>query len=298
MRMRPTDTRKVTGRFGVEIELNSLDGRNFFEKPLARGEMPLGIETAAAAVRSAGVQCEVHEWRYDHNPSGWSCKPDNSCGMEVCSPVMKVGDLPVLERVMDSLASESSLTTDERCSFHVHLELSDMGCDDELGAILAWWVKCEHVFFDFAVPHRKNNRYCRPIGLTDILDSDDLVVPDILIKKLSLKYLSLNTYHLFNRRRPTVEFRIAEGTKDSGFASNWIRLLLSFSSRSASSGLPGDYRWMNPEEVLDFMRLDADLEGWFLDRLASNCSGRHSEFFSFPKRIHALNAYSFRAGTK
>lgn len=294
--MRPTD--KLTGRFGVEIELNSPDGRNYAKNPLSRGEMPAGVDLAAGIVRSSGFPCEVHEWRYDHNPASWSCKPDNSCGMELCSPVMGVGDLPDLAAVMDALASDPSLTADERCSFHVHLELSDMSCDDTLGSMLAWWVKCEHVFVDFARQHRKNNRYCRPIGLTDILDSDDLVVPEILFKKLSFKYLSLNTYHVFNRRRPTVEFRIAEGTKDSKFALNWIRLLLSFSSVAVSSGLPEDYRWISPGEVLDFMRLDSDLEGWFLDRLVSNCLAPSSEFFSFPRRIHAANLYSARAVTK
>jgi hypothetical protein len=173
-----------------------------------------------------------------------------------------------------------------------------MNCDGGLGSILAWWIKCEHVFFDFARPHRKNNRYCRPIGLTDILDSDDPVVPEILFKKLSFKYLSLNTYHLFGRRRPTIEFRLAEGTKDSYFASRWIRLLLAFSRRAVSSGLPFDYTWLSPEEVLNFMDLEADLEGWFLDRLVSNCSAGRSEFFSFPRRAHAMDAYSARSGTK
>lgn len=288
---------KITGRFGVEIELNSPDGRNYFKNPLSRGEMPVGIDEAATAVRAAGFPCEVHEWRYDHNPRGWSCKPDNSCGMEVCSPVMEMGDLPSLCSVMDSLA-RTSLTADERCSFHVHLELSDMGCDQSLGSVLAWWVKCEHIFFDFARPHRKNNRYCRPVGLTDLLDSDDLVVPEVLFKKLSFKYLSLNTYHVYNRRRPTIEFRIAEGTKDSRFALNWIRLLLSFSRRAVSSGLPEDYRWISPGEVLDFIDLEPDLEAWFVGRLVSNCVRGRSEFFSFPRRTHAMEAYSLRAGTK
>lgn len=296
--MRPTDRGKVTGRFGVEIELNSPDGRNFFKNPLSKGEMPAGIDVAAKAVRDAGFPCEVHEWRYDHNPKGWSCKPDNSCGMEVCSPVMEIGDFSVLTSVMDSLSSETSLTADERCSFHVHLELSDMGCDDALGSVLAWWVKCEHVFFDFARPHRKNNRYCRPVGVTDILDSEDLVVPEILFKKLSFKYLSLNTYHAFNRRRPTIEFRIAEGTKDSTFALNWIRLILRFARKSATEGLPADYTWLRPDQVIDFMDLEPELESWFLGRLLFNCSGGKSEFFSFPRRIHAMDAYSSKAWTK
>lgn len=290
--MLPTD--RLTGRFGVEIELNSLDGRNFVKNPLARGEMPAGIDRVAEVVRSAGFPCDVHDWRYDHNPTGWSCKPDNSCGIEVCSPVIDLRGLTGLATVMDALSADSSLSVDDRCSLHVHLELSGMECDEFLGSILAWWIKCEHVFFDFAHPYRKNNRYCRPIGVTDIFDSEDLVVSEALCRRLSFKYLSINTYHLFNRRRPTIEFRIAEGTKDSSFAINWIRLLLVFSERALSSGLPKDYLWLSPCDVLDFMNLDADLEGWFLGRLVSNCTGGTSEFFSRTGRVHAMGSYSGR----
>ena len=284
---------KLTGRFGVEIELNSLDGRNFIKNPLKRGEMPFGIERVAEVVRSSGFDCEVHDWRYDHDPKIWSCKPDNSCGIEVCSPVMRAGYYSALASVMDALSSDSSLSADENCSFHVHIELSSMDCDEGLGSILSWWVKCEHVFFDFATPRRKNNRYCRPIGLTDILDSDDIVASEIIFKKLSFKYLSLNTFHMFNRRRPTIEFRMAEGTMDSSFASNWVDLLMSFCKKAVSSGLPADYSWLSPREVFDFMNLEPHLECWFLNRL--DCTSYASEFFSPARRRHAMNFYSSRA---
>lgn len=282
----------ATGRFGIEIELNSLDSRDFVKNPLGKGERPEGMERVSSVLRGIDVDCEVHDWRYNHDPKVWSCKPDNSCGMELCSPVMGMEEIDSMVAVMDALAGDDSLKTDSRCAFHAHLELSTTACDSSLGSILAWWIKCEHVFMDFAHPSRKNNRYCRPIGITDIVDSEDVVSSEILFKKLSSKYLSLNTFHIFNRRRASIEFRIAEGTKDSEFARAWIEILVCFAERAEAAGLPGDYLWMHPREVLEFLDLDRGLQEKFLERLVSNCRADASEFFSASTRIHALEVYS------
>lgn len=280
----------LTGRFGVEIELNSLEGRDFVKNPLARGESPKGLFELSSLISSVGIACEPQDWQYNHNPMSWSCKPDSSCGMELCSPAMDLDGLGHLSSVMDIL-KDSPFAVDDRCSFHVHLELSSMDCDDCLGSVLAWWIKCEHVFFDAFPPNRKNNGYCKPIGLTHLFDSGDIVCSDFIFKKLSSKHFSANTFHIFNRRRATIEFRLAEGTKDSFFASMWIRTLLRFAEMASRAGLPNDYCWISPEEVLDFIELEGDVRGWFLGRLLLHSKLRSSEFFSPEKRTHAYLKY-------
>lgn len=285
----------ITGRFGVEIELNSLDSRDFAKNPLSGGEKPSGIVELAASIAASGLPCEVQDWGYNHNPKSWVCKPDGSCGIEVCSPVMYEAELFLLASVMGSIAAAGDFCVDKRCSFHVHLELDKMGCDTDLGAILAWWLKCEHVFLDSSPPSRKNNGYCKAVGLTDIIDSGDVVCPEFLFKKLSSKHFSINTFHLFNKRRASVEFRVAEGTKDYRSASMWVKTILGFARSAAAAGLPGDYLWMTPSEVLDFLNLDGELEDWFVRRLARNCLSEDcSEFFSVANRIHAMEAYRRR----
>lgn len=285
----------ITGRFGIEIELNSLDRRDFAKNPLSGGEKPAGIVDLAEAISRCGLPCEVQDWGYNHNLTSWICKPDGSCGIEICSPVMAENELYILDSVMGSVSSAGEFCVDDRCSFHVHLELDRIGCDGDLGAILAWWLKCEHVFLDMAPPARKNNGYCKPVGLTDVVDSGDLVCPEFLFKKLSSKHFSINTFHLFNRRRASVEFRIAEGTKDPRFAAMWVRTLLGFARSATAAGLPADYLWMRPGEVLDFLDLGGELEGWFLRRLLENSSSDCSEFFSSPRRAHAMDAYRRRS---
>lgn len=274
---------------GVEIELNSLDNRDFIKNPLSRGEMPLGIDHISDLVSSIGLESEVHGWQYNHGNKKWCCKPDSSCGIEVCSPVLRFSELDQIFDVLDLLAKENNITIDDRCSFHVHVDLSF----DEIASVLAWWVKCEHVFMDFAIPHRKNNRYCKSIGLTSLFNSDDLIVPIVLIKKMSDKYLTTNSFHFFNKKRNSIEFRLAEGTKNSEFASNWIALIFCFLDACKESGIPEDYRWLDANQVLDFIfkNATASLKKWFLERLLLNCLSGSSFPFDPNTRRHAFNEY-------
>jgi len=282
----------ITGRFGVEMELNALDFRDFVKNPLSSGERPAGMDYVAGVVSGLGFPCDVQEWQYNHTPSSWSCKPDSSCGLELCSPVLDDSSKGQLFLVMDALSEDKSVLVDERCAFHVHIELSSMDFNDSSAAILAWWIKCEHVFVDFAAPCRKNNFYCKPIGITDSFAPDEPVCAKTIFHKLARKHFSANAFHLFNRRRPTLEFRMAEGTKDSFFADRWINILLRFAGRASAMGLPSDYRWMNPEEILKFLDLDGELENWFATRLLDNCLSGSSECFSPRNRRHAYEVYS------
>jgi hypothetical protein len=284
----------LTGRFGVEIELNSPDLRDFVKNPLKSGEYPSGMDRIASIVSKLGFDCQLHEWRYNHNSSCWCCKPDRSCGIELCSPVLDKESKHQLFLVMDALSDDPSVLIDERCSFHVHIELSSMDFNESAASILAWWVKCEHVFFDFAAPFRKNNFYCRPIGTSDLFAPDETVHFEKIFSKLRHKHFSANAFHLFNRRRKTLEFRLAEGTRDSFFADMWIKTIFSFAKAAESRGLPSDYLWMTPLEVLEFMNMDSSIEEWFLSRLISNCLFGNSECFSPYNRKHALEAYLSR----
>lgn len=281
----------LTGRFGVEIELNSFDCRDFVENPLVRGEKPYGMDKVAEKLSRIGFECEVHDWQYNHNPSCWSCKPDSSCGIELCSPVMDLNSKHKLSEVLNCIKDDSEIPVDHRCSIHVHLELSSTEATHAAASILAWWIKCEHVFLDFADPSRKNNYYCKPIGLTDIIDSKDEVSATQLLKKLSKKHFSANSFHFFNKKRSTLEFRLGEGTKDANFVNMWIDVLLNFSQQACLNGLPSNYLWISPEEVIEFMRMDESLKIWFISRLTQNTRFNSSEYFSIENRKHAILYY-------
>jgi hypothetical protein len=273
-------------KFGVEIELNSFDQRNFKLDPLDRNETPLGIQHVADVIKKSGQDVRIENWQNTHNNVDWVCKPDASCGIEVCSPV--IDDIDKLTKVIDLFSIDPNLKVDDRCSFHVHFSIED--CVDKkdvfgsekLAAILSWWVKCEPVFFDSVPNFRKMNRYCQFIGISELFEFEELVRPTLIIKKLgSSKYFSANVHHFYKKNRSTIEFRIGEYDLglNSNSAKNWILLLSHFIDRCILKGLPDNFSWLNPVEVFEFLDLNnMEIKNWFLNRIITNIN---SEFFYF-----------------
>jgi hypothetical protein len=129
---------------------------------------------------------------------------------------------------------------------------------------------------DFAAPTRKTNRYCKFIGETCLFDHSERVSLHRAFSKLKDKYLTMNTFHMFHRRRNSLEFRILEGTKDFRLVENWINLIFHFVDRCRLSPPPESYVWSDPEDFFKFMEFSeekSDLRLWFLDRLVKNTSG-------------------------
>lgn len=264
----------MKNKFGLEIEINSFDNRDFLNSPLRKGELPEGIHDIVKIINGLGLQAECQSWGYNHNNVNWICKPDSSCGIEICSPVFNYDEIKEIIAVIDALSVDERIKIDNRCSLHVHADIDSLVnfYDSNLiCSILAWWIKCEHVFVDFAAPNRKTNRYCKFIGQMQLFDHDEAVSTFRAVSKLSDKYLTLNTFHMFNKRRWTVEFRLAESTKDSNFVKNWLSIINCFLESAKSKSVPDNYKWMSHFEVFEFLNLDAQLQNWFLKRLLINC---------------------------
>lgn len=276
-------------RFGTEIEINAFDGRS---RPLIEENLPEGAHYVGSRVHEAtGEKVLLHKWGHDHNNDLWIIKPDSSCGMEVCSPVSKGWyGLKKICQVIDALRNEPKVTADNRCSLHVHVDVSDLTAD-QLAAVLSWWIKCETVFLDSVPASRKRNRYCQFLGLCDMFEHDGTYNLEALVKRLGTsKYGTLNTYHFKAGKRQTIEFRIMENEccLNSYMAKNWIRLLIHFVEMAAKKGMPkayeeGDpwtgYCWLDPKEVFELLGLDGSYElslglqqvkSWFLGRLLKN----------------------------
>jgi hypothetical protein len=271
-----------TRRWGVELELNDMGGR-------PKGQMPKGTYYIANLVRKiTDEQVLVHKWGHDHHNQAWVLKPDGSCGFEVCSPVSK-GEHGIrrLTKVIDGIMG-SEAQADNRCSVHIHVELSDLDID-QIASVVAWWVKCEAVFLDSVPPRRKKNRFCQFLGISNLFEHDVDYSSYNLIKKIgNCKYYTLNSFHLSEGKRCTMEFRILEerGVWDAEMTANWIRLVVHFVNCAAAKGMPSKYRrgdvwsgllWLDPHDVFEFLgfrkSLSPTMEGvrdWFLDRLLEN----------------------------
>jgi hypothetical protein len=283
------DFRKYYRRYGVEIEVNAMDGR---ARPPGENQ-PEGIHYVGLMVNKV-LDCpvQINKWHHTHHNNAWVVKPDSSCGMEICSPVSKgTHGLNDIMRVIEAVRDDINVEVDERCSLHLHVEVADLSVD-ELAAVLAYWIKCEYCFLNSVPPRRKRNRYCQQLGITDLFEHNSNFTPNQLINKLSnYKYFSLNTYHYNKGRRPTIEFRIMEegACSDPVLTANWIRLIIHFVEMAKEWPLPGKYEecnpwssylWLDPKDVfkvLGFLpsqsTLSPDMEEtrtWFLRRLLDN----------------------------
>lgn len=255
-------------RFGSEIEVNALDGLIAQD-----GAQPAGIQVVANIVaQTLDTRCEIYNWsqgqRATDGNTCWVVKPDGSCGMEVCSPISK--GLHGINRgaaVVTSLRDSKIVKADNRCSLHIHTEIADLSTE-QLGSILAHWVKCEYTMLLAMPDRRKKNRYCQPIGMSDLLRADQLLTPAMLINRLgAYKYYTANSFHHSRQKRPTFEFRIAdeEACLNPDYFRNWHKLILHFVEIASETEYPCDYNvndpksgylWLCPDDVLKFLKFD------------------------------------------
>ena len=275
--------------FGAEIEINAFDGVVMIPSEL----LPAGIHYVANLVaETLGEYVEVRGWGHTHwykTYGYWVVKPDNSCGMEVCSSVVQGWyGLRKICQVIDVFQNHSRIIADSNCSYHLHVDVNDL-MEEEIGNILRWWIKCEPVFFDSVPDNRKVNRYCQFVGLWDWLDDVAPLTTTQLIQAFGAeKYTSVNTYHLWSGERNTIEFRIGEHTlcKNSFFAKNWTRLLIHF-LETAKGRPPDNLTWLDVKDVFEFLGFLRDdlspgmlqIRDWFLGRLHYNAISCLDGFF-------------------
>ncbi len=276
-------------RFGIEIELNAFDGRN---RPENKDALPAGIESVGELVSSVlTTSVNVLPWQHTHNNNNWIIKPDSSCGMEVCSPVLK--GWKGLEQVVRCAEAfnQHKIKSDHRCSLHVHVNVHD--CSKyEVASMVAHWIKCEAVFIDSVPANRKRSRYCQVVGLCDMFDIETTPNPQNILDKMGQsKYFTLNNHHFSKDMRSTIEFRIAENDAciDPIFVKNWARLVVHFCDMAKKLPVPPKYEpgkpwtslcWLDPIDVfrmLGFLPGQYDLSpglcqvrDWFLARIITH----------------------------
>jgi len=265
---------------GAEIEVNAFDGISMTPRDM----LPNGIHYVANLVSETLEEyVEIRDWGHTHwyrTHGYWVVKPDNSCGIEICSPIIQGWyGLKKVCQVIDVFQNHQRIQADINCSYHIHIDVNDL-MEDEIGNVLRWWIKFEPVFMDSVPDSRKFNRYCQFIGLCDWLDDQTPYTTTQLISAIGAsKYNSINTFHLWNGERNTIEFRIGEHTlcKNSFFAKNWTRLLVHF-LEVAKVNPPEDLTWLDVKDLFEFLGFLRDdlspgmkqIRNWFLGRLHYN----------------------------
>lgn len=261
--------------YGVEIELNAFDQRDFKKNPLRirDGEQPEGIYRVGDIIRESTRQdVNVCSWHHTHNNQNWVVKPDSSCGIEVCSPVASGWrDLRSICKAVAAFQSDPNVKADDRCSMHIHVNVSDLS-REQLTSVMVYWIKCEHIFLEAVPFNRKRNRFCQQIGATDLFSHDtEIDYYDLHDTLGDHKYYTLNIFHLNRGNRATIEFRIIgkEGCLDPFLVKNWTRLCVHFVEMTSQRPIPRPYRkgdpwssylWLDADDVMKVLGFDDSYE--------------------------------------
>lgn len=301
-------------RFGVELEVLAFDGKNRPEP----GNKPLGMDYIALIVsRGSGEGVDCRDWEHTQGNDVWVVKPDSSCGLEICTPIMKgCNGIKKVCEVVYALSNDERIKIDNRCSVHVHIEIADFSYQ-QIASVIAYWFKCEPIFMDSVPSSRKRNRYCQFMGLMDLVEHDTKINPEDLVATVgSVKYYSLNTNQFIRNNRKTIEFRIAEGSacKDPFFVKNWLRLLIHFVEMASKRPLPEPYNqekndpwmsflWLDLKDVLHLLGFDdnndlspglTETRNWFLARLQKYMSNEGVRSYAYNDLQNLLKEYKSR----
>lgn len=267
----------LSRRFGVELEYNAFDK---LDRSISENDLPSGIFSYAKEIsKRLKTHVEVGKWHYTNDNKNWVIKPDASCGLEVCSPVLRgTQGLRDIAKVVKVLSSGKNTSADERCSLHIHVEIADFTWQDIL-SLFKTWVCCELFFYFMTSPKRWLNPYCQPIGFSLPIENISLMNYNDVYELLgNYKYFAINLFHYKKGKRQTVEFRIMgnQACLDPEESQKWCELILMFVHRVKDR--QGDIArnknieyWPIPE-VLQFLDLkyfadNKEMLLWVVDKL-------------------------------
>ncbi len=257
-------------RFGVEIEVRNNIAKNQISDALSEFEQDKLILDGA---KSHTVEATIGDegWAQTVNNDFWHVKFDRSCGWEVASFIgsglSDVRHVATAAFVLKRIGCKA----DHKCGLHVHAETADYTPED-MGRLLAYWLKVETALMSICTETRKNNKYCRPlkkrlndVGLVDLkwnwkrlftfyeLDEvrlnpiklwDILKPTDFSIHNNPQRRYALNVMGFAQKQeiptysRNTAELRLPECVLNKEHVEHWTKLFINLVSTARTKPMP------------------------------------------------------------
>ena len=150
----------------------------------------------------------------ENNRTWWHLKTDGSTDIELATPISKLSDLPNICRIIMKLSRDLKVTSND--GFHVHVSAKDV----DVRLLMIYWSRCENAIFSLVNKQRFINDLCKKIASSFKKGMSELMkVADDHHSALSCCYYE---------DRKTVEFRVAEGTRDWEFIEAWVHFCVAF----------------------------------------------------------------------
>lgn len=261
---------------GVELEYNSLDK---LSRSVSVNGLPHGIYFFAdVCVDALNKFVEINKWHSTNNNENWVIKPDASCGLELCSPPQNLKSLlKDMNLLINKINNYKFLESDNRCSFHIHIDIIDFDYYD-LIYLIEKWVQLEPFFFFLCKEDRWINNYCKPLSLNfEALPLDSKYTNLIVESLYDNKYLAINLCNLKKKKKNTVEFRIvgSDACLDYETAASFCKIFNIFVERVKSEknkmNRISNFEFLSIKESLEFLSLEDDISlDWIKSKLLFN----------------------------
>lgn len=301
-------------KFGVEFELSN----------------DLNLVALSKAVEKISSKSVYKDdcWAATCNDNNfWHIKRDSTCGpegktkniskygYEIASYVGKgINDILHIGDVADSLRKSGAVINDN-CGMHIHASGDNISLE-QIGIVMAYWLKIERIIFQSCPSHRRKNKYCRTLkgkvlsshNLTSIEFWEKIKPQNLAVHENNDKKVSLNSvgyaaaisghYNVKN----TLELRVPEASLEKEDVINWVKLYLNFIETvlcakmpmsSCAVGVKQTLQILGLEGVQNFFILSKGLfktKIWFLNRIIkySNLKGLVNEAKYILKDISTL----------
>lgn len=249
---------EIKRKFGVELEMG-------------RYKYPAKLKEIVCCAADA-FYCDSDNYYVRSRGMFWHVKRDYSCknkghswGHEVASPVGKTfADFIQFGEVADAIF-EAGWRINRNCGLHVHVDACDFSTN-QMGILLAWWLKIEDAIFGIVPKRRSGSDFCRSLKsrkkefkpsfegywslfnpllhekdggvfLYDMLKPENWSPYENDDKHFALNIVpfvrhqeSLRDADIWGSptRDATVELRLPEGTLKGQTVKNWIRFFICF----------------------------------------------------------------------
>ncbi len=212
-----------TREFGIEIEFKTTKS----------------ADQIAAVLTEAGIQT-LWEGYNHYTRAYWKIVSDASVpgGWELVSPPMpftdaSFGQIETVCRVLIDLGCR----VDRQCGLHVHHFANDL-TPNQIGKVLALYVKHESWFDGMLPASRRGNDYCRSLNVKgDVARSVEAFAAvrtrQDIDNLLYCRYFKVNHQSIY--RHGTLEFRHHSGTIEAAKVVNWVKITRAMLQAGATS---------------------------------------------------------------
>ena len=235
-------------KFGIELEVSPTIHKEEI------GKILYSFEHLHGKSREVRVTPGTKGWDNTNSNGYWHVKYDSTCGpvgkpidygWEIASFIGNTEkDLEDICKAAD-LLTMMGVETNDNCGLHIHVDISDF-CPEDVGLLLAMWLKIEFHVMAACAKRRINNPYCQFLNIRRITQNAvynpaslnlfweamaprNLTVHENADKRYSVNTIGYRTGQMVSDySRKTVEFRFPECVLNSEHIGGWTRLLLCF----------------------------------------------------------------------